>query len=95
MALGQGSLQVYSARQSEPIYASDTGWRDSNLLGNPFDYDLAHTDYTILTQDGKTLQYVRNAHNAADPMPALVPVPPVATRSNLKRKNTMVKLSKW
>jgi hypothetical protein len=76
-ALDQGSLQVYSARQREPTDANDMGWQsDYNFARNLFDYNLAHTDYIILTQDGKTLQYVRNARNPADPMPARVTLPP-------------------
>jgi hypothetical protein len=76
-SLDQGSLQVYSARQCEPIGTRDMEWRwDYNLGRNPFEVDLAHTDYFILTQDGKPIQYVRNAHNPADPMPTVVALPP-------------------
>jgi hypothetical protein len=75
--LGQGALQVYSARQQEPIQANDMEWQwDYNQGNNGFTYGLAHTDYVILTQDGKPLHYVRNARNPADPDPALVTLPP-------------------
>jgi hypothetical protein len=76
-ALSQGSLQVYSARQKEPIDTSFTQWEwDYNLGRNSRIYGLAHTDYIILTQEGSTLQYVRNALNPTDPEPALVTLPP-------------------
>jgi hypothetical protein len=69
--LHNGFLQVYSARQ--PLYANETDWQWDC---NSFDYALAHTDYLILTQDGKTLLHVRNALNPADPMPTRVTLPP-------------------
>lgn len=76
-AAGQGSLKVYSARQIETSSANDTEWqRDYDFGSRPVPYGLAHTDYTLLTQDGRILQYVRNARNPADPNPALVTLPP-------------------
>ena len=69
--LDHGFLQVYSARQ--PFYANDMDWV---WECNSFKYELAHTDYMILTEDGKTVQSVRNSRNPADSMPALVALPP-------------------
>ena len=76
-APGQGSLKVYSARQIGTSSANDTEWQwDYDFGSRPVPFGLAHTDYTILTEDGRPLQYVRNARNPADPNPALVTLPP-------------------
>ena len=77
LAQSQGSLQVYSARQKEPLDTSFTDWEwDYNLQRNLLIYSLAHTDYIIRTQDGNPFQYVRNALNPTDPTPTLVTLPP-------------------
>jgi len=75
--MAQGSLQVYSAREKEPVAVGDMEWEwDYNLANSPFTYGLAHTDYAILTQAGESFRYVRNAHNSADPTPAVVTLLP-------------------
>jgi hypothetical protein len=43
---------------------------------NAFAYGLAHTDYFLRAEDGRLLNYVRNATNPSDPKPALVWLPP-------------------
>ena len=76
-ATGEGYLQVYSARLREDLRPVPVEWAwDYPFEKNAFTYGLAHTDYVIHTEDGRTLQYVRNATNPADPQPALVSLPP-------------------
>ncbi len=76
-AVAQGSLEVYSAPQQEPMGVNTTDWwSDYNLNRSLISYGLAHTDYVILTRDGKDFQYVRNAKDPADPTPARVSLAP-------------------
>jgi hypothetical protein len=49
---------------------------DNDFGKNEFQYDPAHTDYTIYSQGGALLKRVRNARNPDDGEPALVPLPP-------------------
>lgn len=76
-ASGRSSLQVYSARVRAPVDVNKEEFLWNNDFGkNDFLYELAHSDYTICTWDGKVLQHVRNARNLDDPEPAVVPLPP-------------------
>ena len=79
-AAGEGYLQVYSARLRQDVRPDLSQWEwdywDYSFEKNAFTYGLAHTDYIIRTNDGRTFRYVRNATNPADPKPALVPLPP-------------------
>lgn len=72
-----GYLQVYSAQQRADLGANMEEWRWNNDMGrNEFEYEPAHTDYTIYGQAGAPLEQVRNSRNPADGTPTLVPLPP-------------------
>ena len=76
-ASGRSSLQVSSARVRAPVDVNKEEFLWNNDFGkNDFSYEPAHSDYTICTRDGKVLEHVRNARNANDPEPAVVPLPP-------------------
>jgi hypothetical protein len=74
---GDAQLQVYSARLSTPIepHRQDFFWQNE-FPDNAAHYQLAHTSYTIRSQDGKVVKQVQNAENEDDPTPALVSLPP-------------------
>ncbi len=73
----EGTLRVYSARERAQVDINREEWLWNNDFGrNDFLYEPAHTDYTILTQDGKVFEHVRNARNPDDAEPARVTLPP-------------------
>lgn len=67
-----GSLQVYSAQVKSGLNA----FNEVYFQGHPGVYELAHTDYTIYSADGRVYRHVRNADGVNDPTPALVDLPP-------------------
>jgi hypothetical protein len=76
-AIGNSSLQVYSARVRAVVDPNKEEFLQNNDFGkNDFKYEPAHTDYTICSQDGKVLQKVRNARGPDDAEPAVVPLAP-------------------
>ena len=72
-----GNLQVYSARDRARIDVNmeERLW-DDDFGRNEFQYDPAHTDYSIYNQDGAFLKRVRNARDQNDPTPTVVHLPP-------------------
>ncbi len=73
-ATGDGSLQVFSARQiHDPNYLWDIFVGGIN---EDSQFDPAHTDYTVYNQEGQVVQKVRNARNLNDDQPAVVSLPP-------------------
>jgi hypothetical protein len=74
---GDGSLQVYSARERSliDVNTEEFFW-DNTLDKNDYLYGSAHTDYTILGQDGTVFQHVRNARGRNYETPTLVRLPP-------------------
>jgi len=48
---------------------------NNDFGGNRFPHEPAHTDYTILTDDGHVFERVQNARNPNDAKPALVTLP--------------------
>ncbi len=76
-AAPQGHLEVHSARQREPLASNIGEWRWEYDMGDyAIQYSLTHTGYTILSENGRVLEYVYNARNLTDPQPALVRLPP-------------------
>ena len=74
---GDGYLQVYSAQKMAGVDANMEEWRWNNDYGrNAFEYEPAHTDYTIYGQAGGVIEQVRNSRDPADGTPTLVPLPP-------------------
>ena len=73
-----GRLQVYSARQREPLQLqAGEWWRwDTPYPPEELPRGLAHTGYMIRTASGSTLRYVRNAENSADPVATVVMLSP-------------------
>ena len=72
-----GYLQVYSARTRADINANMDAWLWNNdFAKNEFQYEPAHTDYTICSQGGGFFKRVSNARNPNDPEPILVSLPP-------------------
>ena len=72
-----GCLEVYSARQKEPLAWNFRQWQWEYDMGdNALEYSLAHTGYIIRTENDKVLKYVYNARNPTDPKPTLVRLPP-------------------
>ena len=73
----QGYLEVYSARQAEPIAENLDEWVWEYDMGdNALACSLAHTGYVIRTENGKALKYVHNSRNPTDPQPTRVALPP-------------------
>jgi hypothetical protein len=76
-AQGEGMLQVYTARKSTPINLNGEEFFWNNDYGrNDFLHYPAHTDYTILAQDGKVVRQVHNATDLYDAQPAQVSLAP-------------------
>ena len=76
-ASGEGYLEVYSARQKEPLAENLREWQWEYDMGdNALPYSLAHTGYIIRAENGNALKYVYNARNPTDPKPTLVTLPP-------------------
>lgn len=72
----EGSLQVFSARQSAYIDLNEAVFRENNDFGkNDFLYTPAHTDYSIYTQGGRFVEHVRNSRDQNDSEPTLVRLP--------------------
>ncbi len=73
----EGFLQVYSARKRTPIdpNTEEFFWND-DFGRNEFLHYPAHTDYTILTEEGKVFMQVHNSVDLYDPRPTLVALPP-------------------
>ena len=73
---GSGILQVYSAR---PLAVQDVNFEEffanNDFGGNRFPHEPAHTDYTILTEEGRVFERVKNARNPDDAQPAAVTLP--------------------
>jgi hypothetical protein len=76
-ASGQGYLEVYSARQKEPLAENLREWQWEYDMGdNALAYGLAHTSYIIRTENGSVLRYVPNSRNPTDSQPTVVTLPP-------------------
>ena len=61
---GDGSIVIYSARTPADVDVYMADWRWNNDFGkNAFLYELAHSDYTIYTQNGEVFKRVRNARS--------------------------------
>jgi hypothetical protein len=74
---GDGVLQVYSARKRMPSDVNREVFFEGEDFGeNGFLLYPAHTDYAILSPDGKVLRKVHNAADLYDPKPATVSLPP-------------------
>jgi hypothetical protein len=74
-ANNSGALQVYTAQER----ILEDMKLEEFFVGEAFRKQLfepAHTDYDLLTQDGRVLQRVKNARDSQDPEPALLPLPP-------------------
>jgi len=73
---GDGSLQVYSARQQVGFDPNVDEWLWNNDFGrNEFQYLSAHTDYAVYGQNGRLIQRVCNTltENSAEPAPVSLP----------------------
>jgi hypothetical protein len=76
-ASGQGYLEVYSARQREPLADNLGEWQWEYDMGDNVLADgLARTGYIIRTDIGTVLKYVPHSRNTADSQPTLVTLPP-------------------
>jgi len=74
---GASSLQVYSARERAPADVHKEEFLWNNDFGrNEFLYEPAHTDYVVLSADGRVLYRVRNADGPNDAEPAVLTLPP-------------------
>ena len=74
---GDGFLQVYSAREQEPIDVNEDEFRwDDDFGKNAFLHDPAHTSYSIYSADGRLLQQVHNNTSLNDPNPTPVGLAP-------------------
>lgn len=83
-----GFLQVYSARKRAFTDLNTEEFLWNNDFGkNDFLYHPAHTDYDILSEDGKLVQHVTNARDINDPHPALVPLPPGTYKLHAKAED--------
>jgi hypothetical protein len=72
-----GSLQVYSARQTPPIEINTQEFFPNyDAEKGEYRYEAAHTDYAIFTEDGTRFKHVRNSRSPNDEKPALVRLPP-------------------
>ena len=73
----QGRLEVYSARQTEPLAENLGEWEWEYGIGDIALADgLARTGYIIRTENGRAFKYVPNVKSPTDPEPTLVTLPP-------------------
>jgi hypothetical protein len=87
-ATGKSTLEVYTARVRAPVDLNREVFEWNNDFGkNDFLYEAAHSDYTILSADGKVLQQVRNARGPSDFQPAVVSLAPGTYKIRAKARD--------
>jgi len=90
---GDGSLQVYSARQPARVEFTTQEWLWNNDFGrNDFLFSSAHTDYAVYDEQGVLRRRVQNARDANDSEPAIVSLRQVVMKSRLRHCVTRVRL---